>query len=136
MQTAVHSQLVSPYLPNKRPIPQLWCTHLMQSGRGKMEVTALFLFIGGLLGFRFKFPILIPAIILIVIVTGSIEIAQRQDAWSSALTILAAVIAIQVGYLGGIAACSWADHAVTTTQKALDRPQLGLIEWFSRFIHP
>ena len=101
-----------------------------------MAITALFLFIGGVLGFRFKVLVLIPAIILTIIVTGSIEVAQRQDAWSSALTTLAVVIAIQVGYLGGIAACSWADHAVTTTQKALDRPQLGLIEWFSRFIHP
>ena len=101
-----------------------------------MAITALFLFIGGVLGFRFKVLVLIPAIILTIIVTGSIEVAQRQDAWSSALTTLAAVIAIQVGYLGGIAACIWADHAVTTTQKALDRPQLGLVEWFSRFIHP
>ena len=85
-----------------------------------MAITALFLLIGGALRFRFKVLILIPAIILIVIVTGSIEIAQRQDAWSSALTILTAVIAIQVGYLGGIAASVVTD-AVTTTQKALDR---------------
>jgi hypothetical protein len=82
-----------------------------------MAMTALFLFIGGALGLRFKVLILIPAIILIVIVTGSIEIAQRQDAWSSALTTLAAVIAIQIGYLGGIAVGVVFD-AVTTTQKA------------------
>jgi hypothetical protein len=100
-----------------------------------MAMTALFLFIGGALGFRFKVLMLIPAIILIVIVTGPIEIGQRQDAWSSALTTLAAVIAIQIGYLGGIAVGVVVD-AVTTTQKALDRPPLGLVEWFSRFIHP
>jgi hypothetical protein len=39
-------------------------------------MTALFLFIGGVLGFRFQVLILIPAIMLTVIVTGSIEIAQ------------------------------------------------------------
>jgi len=42
------------------------------------------------------------------------------------LTTVAEVIAIQVGYLAGIAACAVADHAATTTEKALDRPQLGL----------
>jgi hypothetical protein len=101
-----------------------------------MAITALFLFIGGVLGFRFKVLILIPAIILIVIVTASIEIAQRQDAWLSALTTVAAVIAVQVGYLGGVAVGVVADHAVTTTQKADDRAPLGFVEWFSRFIHP
>jgi hypothetical protein len=73
---------------------------------------------------------------LIVIVTASIEIAQRQDAWFSALTILAAVIAVQVGYLGGVAVGVVADHAVTTTQKPDYRARLGFVEWFSRFIHP
>jgi hypothetical protein len=90
-----------------------------------MATTALFLFIGGVLGFRFKVLVLIPAIILTIIVTGSIEVAQRQDSWFSALTTLAAVIAIQIGYLGGIAVGVVADLAVTTTQKALDRPPLG-----------
>jgi hypothetical protein len=40
--------------------------------------------------------------------------------WSSALTTIAAVIAIQIGYLGGNAVGVVVD-AVTTTQKALDR---------------
>ena len=101
-----------------------------------MAIAALFLFIGGVLGFRFKVLVLIPAIILTIVVTGSIEVVQRHDQWSSVLTAVAEVIAIQVGYLAGIAACAVADHAATTTEKALDRPQLGLIEWFSRFIHP
>jgi hypothetical protein len=91
-----------------------------------MAVTALFLLMGGVLGFRFKVFILIPAIILTVIAAGSIEIAQRQDAWSSALTTLAAAIAVQMGY--GIAAFVMATHAVTTTQKPLERPQLGFTE--------
>src|SRR5215471_12486430 len=128
-QTAVHRPLVSPSLPNKRPIPPLCCTDLIQSGEGDMEITALFLFIGGVLGFRFKFLILIPASILAVIVTGSVEIAQRQDAWFSALSTLAAVIALQIGYVSSIPARVAANHAVTTTQKALDRLQLG----FKRF---
>jgi hypothetical protein len=90
-----------------------------------MAITALFLFIGGVLiggvlGFRFKVLVLIPAIILTMIVTGSIEVAQRP--WPSALTTLAAVIAIQVGYLGGIAACVVVDHAVTLPKKlSIDR---------------
>ena len=46
-----------------------------------MVITALFLFTGGVLGFRFKVLILVPAIVLTVVVTGSIEIAQGQDAW-------------------------------------------------------
>jgi hypothetical protein len=83
-------------------------------------VTALFLVIGGVLGFRYKVLILIPAIILTAIGTYSIEIAQRQDVWSSTLTTIAAVIAIQIGYLGGNAVGVVVD-AVTTTQKALDR---------------
>jgi hypothetical protein len=105
-------------------------------GEAKMAMVALFLFIGGVLGFRFKVLILIPAIILIVINAGAMEVAQRQDVWSSALTTLAAVIAVQVGYLGGVALGVVADHAVTTTQKADDRAPLGFVEWFSWFIHP
>ena len=80
-----------------------------------MEVTALFVLTGGLLGFRFKFPILIPAIILALIVTGSMEIAQRQDVWSSRLSTLAAVIALQIGYVSSIPASIVANHAPTTT---------------------
>jgi hypothetical protein len=102
----------------------------------KMAITALFLFTGGVLGFRFKVLILLPAIIVTVVVTGSIEIAQGQDAWSSALTTLAAVIAIQMGYLSGVAAGFVAEGDVTISQRALDRPQLGFIKWFTRFIHP
>ena len=81
-----------------------------------MAITALFLFTGGVLGFRFKVLILIPAIVLTVVVSGSIEIAQGQGTWSSALTTLAAVIAIQMGYLS--AAGFVADRDVTITRKA------------------
>ena len=99
-----------------------------------MVITALFLLTGGILGFRFKVIILFPAIILTVVVTSSIEVAQGQDAWSSALITLAAVIAIQMGYLSGVVASFVADR--TISQMALDRPQLGFIDWFTRFIHP
>ena len=101
-----------------------------------MAITALFLFTGGVLGYRYKVLILVPAIVLTVVVTDSIEIAQGQDAWSSALTTLAAVIAVQMGYLIGVAAGFVADRDVTISQKALDRASLGFVEWFSRFIHP
>jgi hypothetical protein len=90
-----------------------------------MVIAALFLLIGGALRFRFKVLILLPAIILTVIVTSSIEISHGQDAWSSALATLAAVIAIQMGYLGGIVACAGATYAVTISQETLDRLQLG-----------
>jgi hypothetical protein len=50
-----------------------------------MAITALILFIGGVLGFRFKVLVLIPATILTIIVTGSIEVAQRQDGWTGGL---------------------------------------------------
>ena len=49
---------------------------------------------------------------------------------------LAAVIAVQMGYLIGVAAGFVADRDVTISQKALDRVPLGFVEWFSRFIHP
>jgi hypothetical protein len=49
---------------------------------------------------------------------------------------LATVIAIQMGYVGGVAAGFVADRDVTISQKALDRVPLGFVEWFSRFIHP
>jgi hypothetical protein len=88
-------------------------------------ITALFLLIGGALRFRFKVLILLPAIILTVIVISSMEISQGRDAWSSALATLEAVIAIQIGYLSGIAARAVAAHAVTITQGTLDRLQLG-----------
>jgi hypothetical protein len=101
-----------------------------------MAIAALVLFIGGVLGLRFKILILFPATILTIVVAGSIEIAQGQDAWSSALTTLAAVSAIQMGYLGGVAAGFVADRDVMISQKALDRAPLGFVEWFSRFIHP
>jgi hydrogenase/urease accessory protein HupE len=95
-----------------------------------MTVTPLFLVMGGVLGFfRYKIPILIPAIILTAIGTGSIEIALRQDAWYSALTTIAAMIAIQIGYLGGIAASVLTESAVTTAHEALDeRTQLDFTE--------
>jgi hypothetical protein len=102
----------------------------------KMAMTALFLFIGGVFGFRFKVLILIPAIILILIVTGSIELAQRQDAWSTALMAMVAVIAIQMGYLSGVATAIFAKHAVTTAERALERPRLCVNEWFTWFIRP
>jgi hypothetical protein len=92
---------------------------------GEMAITALFLLIGGALRFRFKVLILLPAIILTVVVTSSIEIFHGQDAWSSALATLAAVFAIQIGYLIGIAACAVVTHAMAITQETLDRPQLG-----------
>jgi hypothetical protein len=102
-----------------------------QSRSEGMVITALFLLIGGALRFRFKVLILLPAIILTVVVISSIEISQGQDAWSSALATLEAVVAIQMGYLSGIAlsgiaACAVAAHAVTITQETLDRPHLGL----------
>jgi hypothetical protein len=101
-----------------------------------MAITALSLIIGAGLGFRFKVRILIPATILTVIVAGSIELAQRQDACSSALTAMVAAIAIQMGYLIGVATVIFANHAVTTAQRALDRPRHGFDEWFAWFIRP
>jgi hypothetical protein len=92
----------------------------------EMVLIALFLFIGGVLGLRFKVAILIPTVILTAIVAGSTEIVQRKDAWSSALITLAAVTAVQIGY--GIAAYVVANRAVTSSHKALERSELGFIE--------
>jgi hypothetical protein len=49
---------------------------------------------------------------------------------------MVAVIAIQMGYLIGVATVIFANHAVMTAQRALDRPRLGFDEWFAWFIRP
>ena len=102
----------------------------------KMALFTVFLFIGAPLGVRFRVLVLIPAIILTVVTAGGFEMAQHQGAWSSALTTIAAVIAMQMGYLGGACVCVVAARAMTAVQKALGPPRLGFHRWFARSIHP
>jgi hypothetical protein len=93
----------------------------------------LFLFVGAPLGFCFRVLILIPVIIGIVVTAGGFEMARGQGVWAATLTVIAAVIAIQIGYLGGAAAHVVVNHALATAQNRL---RLDVYRWFSRFIHP
>ena len=62
------------------------------------------LLIGIVFGLGFKVRILIPATFLTVVFTCLIEISHGQGSFWSALVTTAAVIAIQMGYLIGMAA--------------------------------
>jgi len=70
-----------------------------------LTVTFLFiLFIGAVLGLRLRVHALILASILTVVVAASIGMADKQSAWSAALTTMVAVVVLQMGYLTAIAA--------------------------------
>jgi len=82
-----------------------------------MALIAFFFTIGAVLAFRFRVLILIPATIFTAIVAGSIEMSREQGVGFSALITVAAVIAIQIGYLV-------ASYVATTAQKPVGRPRL------------
>ena len=58
--------------------------------------------IGATLSLRFKFLILLPAIGLAVIGTGSVGIAHGDSTGAVMLTIALTAAAIQIGYLSGL----------------------------------
>ena len=58
--------------------------------------------IGATLSLRFKFLILLPAIGLAVIGTGSVGIARGDSTGAVMLTIALTAAAIQIGYLSGL----------------------------------
>ena len=75
---------------------------------------------GVLLGMRFKFLILVPASVFIVVAILTIGIAHADDAGSIAVAILIAVICLQAGYLGGL----FAHYGVVVMRAARIRKTL------------
>ena len=100
-----------------------------------MALIVLFL-IGVVFGLGFKVRILIPATFLTVVLTCLIEISHEQGALWSALVTTAAVIAIQIGYLMGMAVRVGTHHGITAVRRSAGRPRPSFYEWFSDFIRP
>ena len=94
------------------------------------------LLIGIVFGLGFKVRILIPATFLTVVFTCLIEISHGQGSFRSALVTTAAVIAMQMGYLIGMAARAGTHHGVTAVRRSARRPRPSLYERFSDFIGP
>lgn len=95
-----------------------------------MAVFILFL-IGAAFGFGFKVRILIPATFLTVVLTAAISIGHEQGTLSTALVTVAAVVAIQIGYLVGMAARAGTDQSVTAARKSVGRPRPRFYEWLN-----
>ncbi len=57
--------------------------------------------IGTMLGFRFKIPILAPAIFFCLLSALSFSTAHTGGLWSVLIALVLATTALQVGYLGG-----------------------------------
>jgi hypothetical protein len=100
-----------------------------------MALIVLFL-IGVVFGLGFKVRILIPATFLTVVLTCLIEISHQQGTLWSALVTTAAVIAIQIGYLMGMAVRVGTRHGITAVRRSAGRPRPSFYEWFSDFIRP
>ena len=58
---------------------------------------------GVLLGLRYKVLILFPTITLVAAVGLGVGIARGDGPWSFLIETIAAIVALQVGYLGGSA---------------------------------
>lgn len=100
-----------------------------------MALVVLFL-IGIVFGLGFKVRILIPATFLTVVLCVLIEIVHGQGFIWSSLTTTAAVIAIQMGYLIGMAARAGTRHGVTAVRKSAGRQRPSFYEWLNDFIRP
>jgi hypothetical protein len=94
------------------------------------------LLIGAVFGFGFKVRVLIPATVLTVVVTSSVEIMHQQGSLSTALVTTAAVIAIQMGYLIGVVVRAGTDNGVTVARRSTEQRQRSLQSWFRSLIHP
>jgi hypothetical protein len=59
------------------------------------------LFVGILLGQRFKVLVLAPALALTLVLTSGAEIARGDAIWAIVLMELATITSLQMGYLAG-----------------------------------
>jgi hypothetical protein len=94
------------------------------------------LLIGVVFGLGFKVRILIPATFLTVVFTSLVEIFHGHGLLWSALATVAAVIAIQMGYLIGMVARAGTHHGVTAVRKSAGQPRPSLYERFNDLIRP
>ena len=85
----------------------------------------LVLLIGAVFGFGFKVRILIPATLLTVVLTSSVEIIHGQSSLSTALVTAAVVITLQMGYLIGVLVRVGTDSGVTAARKSVEERQHG-----------
>jgi hypothetical protein len=81
---------------------------------------------GGLLGLRFRMPVIIPAMFLEIIVVGVAGLGLRQQPSAIFLAIVGGAVGLQMGYLGGVCSLAYAsthwwrareDYAATLQPK-------------------
>jgi hypothetical protein len=59
------------------------------------------LLIGGVLGFRFKSPVLLPATIVVLLGACAVMFSLHYQLWEVALAAIVTITALQAGYFGG-----------------------------------
>jgi hypothetical protein len=67
------------------------------------ELAIIGVVVGIVLGLRYKILILVPALMFAMIFAITVGVASADSFWSIVLTTVAVVIAVQLGYLAGIA---------------------------------
>jgi hypothetical protein len=67
-----------------------------------MTVTIFSMLFGAVLGLRFKAFILFPAILASLALNAGVAAAQGNDLWPTVFAMTLSILAIQVGFLGGI----------------------------------
>lgn len=67
------------------------------------ELAIIGVVVGVVLGLRYKILILVPAVLFAMILAIVVGVGRADSFWSIVLATVALVIALQVGYLAGIA---------------------------------
>jgi hypothetical protein len=67
------------------------------------ELAMIGVVVGIVLGLRYNILVLVPAVLFATILAIIIGIGRADSFWSIVLTTVALVVAVQVGYLAGIA---------------------------------
>lgn len=84
---------------------------------------------GAALGARFKYPILLPSGILIVVAVCAFDIAHGNSFWTILWNVVVSLAALEIGYLGG-AIISF----VVANRRRKELPPMGA--FFSGFVRP
>jgi hypothetical protein len=122
-----HFALVTP-TTEKRAVVRTW----HHSGATNKRSLALHKAPPARISRAWKRGVLIPASILTAVVAPSIGVTYKQSPWSAALIMMVAVVALDTGYLIGVASRA---VTITTGRKAVGRGPRGFRERLSRFIH-
>lgn len=67
-----------------------------------MTITIFSMLFGAVLGLRFKAFILFPAILVSLALNAGVAAAQGDDLWATVFAMTLSILAMQVGFLGGI----------------------------------